>query len=220
MIIPIEQNYYDDHVNLYDKNEVEINPNVITVLVGCNGSGKTTLIHQINNHVKRLEDVKVINYNNLRDGGNNALQSLLNKSEMSALATGAMSSEGENIHQNIGRIFGSLRRIILDNEVSKIFMLFDAIDSGLDIANINEISVAFREAVIPEVVNMGMEIYIIISTNSYEFCINNDCISMDTLSHVEINSYDEFRKTVLDSDKRKNKRYEKINKIVERKRNI
>lgn len=45
MIIPIEQNYYDDHVDLYDKNEIEINPNVITVLVGCNGSGKTTLLH-------------------------------------------------------------------------------------------------------------------------------------------------------------------------------
>lgn len=138
---------------------------------------------------------------------------------MSALATGAMSSEGENIHQNIGRIFGSLRRIILDNEVSKIFMLFDAIDSGLDVANINEISVAFREAVIPEVVNMGMEIYIIISTNSYEFCIDNDCISMDTLSHIEINSYNEFREININSDKKKTERYEKINEIVKKKRN-
>lgn len=219
MIIPIIKDWYDDRVDLYNKDEVEINPNVVTILVGCNGSGKSTLLRQINNHLKESEDIKIINYNNLHQGGNNALQSLLNKGNLSALATGAMSSEGENIHQNIGRIFGTLREIILNNKVSKLFMLFDAIDSGLDIANIDEIVIAFKEAVIPEVINMGMDIYIIISTNSYEFCIDNDCISMDTLSHIEINSYDEFKQIILDSDERKNKRYEKINNIVERKRN-
>ena len=218
--LEIYKDYYDDGVDLYTSDKLVLNPNVVTTLVGCNGSGKTTLIHQIKEKLDKSfsldddSDIKVMYFNNLSDGGNYSLERAMFRGDTSGMATLWSSSEGERISNNVGNeIFSNLAYIINNNSYGKIVVLLDAVDSGLDITNIDEIVTCFKDLAIAEAKKLGIELYIVISTNSYEFCIENDCIDITSLEHIEVNSYDEYRDLIIKSDEHKMKRYDDINAI-------
>lgn len=67
----IDSHYYGDDYKLYNKTTITLNPGV-TVLVGCNGSGKTTLLHQLKHRLEK-EKIPVISFDNIKDGGRNAV---------------------------------------------------------------------------------------------------------------------------------------------------
>ena len=166
----IERDYWDKGQVLYRKANIEINPG-ITVLVGCNGSGKTTLITQLKN-VLRKEKVVYTNFDNLSDGGEMARSWAGYTGNMSFLATAVMSSEGENIVMNIGNYAIKIRKAVekaKDMENKELWIFFDAVDSGLSIDGIREIKNDFLKLVEKDCREKGIELYIIISTNAYEF---------------------------------------------------
>ena len=225
--LEIYKDYYDDGVDLYTSDKLVLNPNVVTTLVGCNGSGKTTLIHQIKEKLDKSfsldedSDIKVMYFNNLSDGGNYSLEKAMFRGDMSGMATLWSSSEGERISNNVGNeIFSNLGYFINHNTYSKIVVLLDAVDSGLDITNIDEIVTTFKNFAIVEAKKLGIELYIVVSTNSYEFCVGNDCIDITSLEHIEVNSYDEYRDLIIKSDEHKMKRYDDINATKKKLRNI
>lgn len=92
------KDYYMEGVSIYKKGSATIYPG-ITVLVGCNGSGKSTLMRIIKEKLES-QNIPIIYYNNLSDGGNNSRQEALLDGNMRFVIESSISSEGENIILN------------------------------------------------------------------------------------------------------------------------
>jgi len=152
-IIDIYKNPYDTY-NLYTKSQIILKSG-ITVLVGCNGSGKTTLLMEIDEYCNK-NNLNKIHWNNLRDGGSFANDKLGALGMMSELATNVMSSEGEQIYNNFGRLLSTVGRKITNmniKEDNRLFLLIDALDSGLSIDNIVEIKEFFHDCLLKDCSN-------------------------------------------------------------------
>lgn len=206
----IERDYWDKGQVLYRKANIEINPG-ITVLVGCNGSGKTTLITQLKN-VLRKEKVVYTNFDNLSDGGEMARSWAGYTGNMSFLATAVMSSEGENIVMNIGNYAIKIRKAVekaKDMENKELWIFFDAVDSGLSIDGIREIKNDFLKLVEEDCREKWIELYIIISTNAYEFANGEQCFDVYNCNYRTFKDYDDYAKFICKSREIKNKRYKK-----------
>ena len=212
MRVPVIKDFYGDGVNLYDKSWFDLKEG-ITVLIGCNGAGKTTLLHQIKEFCRK-KNMQCLRYNNITDGGDNARQNALLTDRLSLLATLATSSEGEQITINISNIFAKIGEGIKNTKSgSNLVIVFDAVDSGLDITKIDEINDCFHNIIIPDAIDHKINLYVIISTNSYEFCISNNCLEINSLNYVSIKSYDKFVDLICKSKLRKTKRYDEISNL-------
>ena len=73
---------------------------VLRFLVGCNGIGKTTLLNNIEEFLKK-DNIPVLHFNNLSDGGSNARSEKAFMGDFNFLAQSMSSSEGENIVLNL-----------------------------------------------------------------------------------------------------------------------
>lgn len=117
---------------IYSKKNIEIEQG-LTVLVGCNGSGKTTLLKQIKDLCKK-EDIPCYYFDNLHEGGHESINKAVFYGNVSFLAESLSLSEGENINLNISNRAREIGCFVHKNEkADKLFILMDAIDSGLSI---------------------------------------------------------------------------------------
>ena len=222
----LTRDYYEEGVYLYKKKTITLNSGV-TVLVGCNGIGKTTFLHQIRNKLKKLE-VPYIEYDNLHDGGSNAVSSAGFYEDYSFMATALCSSEGENILMNITKLASELRNFVKTGETKeknpfeKIFrdlndenienksllperwILLDATDSGLSVDNIIDIKEQLFNTILKY--NYGNEIYIIVSANEYEMANGEQCFDVYNGKYISFNDYEEYRNMILESKKWKEER--------------
>ena len=89
--------YYLDR-QIYKRGSVDIETGP-TVLIGCNGSRKTTMLHIIKEKLKS-EEIPLIFFDNLSDGGSTSLNKALFNNNLEMLANMAISSEGELININ------------------------------------------------------------------------------------------------------------------------
>lgn len=200
--------YWDNGQVLYRKANIEINPG-LTVLVGCNGSGKTTLIQQL----KRLLDKEKITYtsfNNLFDGGENARSWAGYTGDFSFLVTAVMSSEGENILMNIGNYstkIGKAVTNVLTKENKELWVFFDATDSGLSIDGIKEIKNELFPIIEEDCKRNNIELYIVVSTNAYEFANGEQCFDVYNCNYRIFENYDEYSEFICKSREIKDKRY-------------
>lgn len=213
------KDYYDLGFDLFNKRTININEGV-TVLVGCNGTGKTTLLNEINNQLNR-ENVPHIFYNNKLDGGRASMDSLLFYGRMQELAQRAFSSEGEEIVLNFGDFISRVRDFYKTGrsfrsykepnpEHKERWILFDAVDSGMSIDNMKEIKEIF-ELMIEDGKKQNLEVYIIISTNSFEFAKDSVCLDVTNLKYRTFKSYNAYSNFIMNSKINKNKRYEERN---------
>lgn len=170
----ITKDYYDSGEKIFNKASVEIKDG-LTVLCGCNGCGKTTLIRQIKNALKK-EDIPFLHFNNLLDGGSNSISASLFHGDMDFIAQAICSSEGENIHMNIGKFAQKMGVFVRKHQSEKeIFFLMDAIDSGLSIDNVIDTKKILFNHVIKDCKNKGITVYIIVSANEYELARGEQC---------------------------------------------
>jgi len=224
---------YDAGFSPTTPTEITINPG-LTVLVGCNGAGKTTLLHNIKD-VCRDSNTPCHLFDNLSDGGNNAWGFLLGggtEFEGDDYGLGGLlfsSSEGESIKVNIGRQSTKYKEFLRtgyfknkSHNFAKIFhddmpdivnsnvriLLFDATDSGMSIDAICEIKALFK-LVLEDAAKLNLETYIIISANEYELCRNENCFDVNTGKYVTFKDYEDYRKFIIGSRKKKEKRIEK-----------
>lgn len=221
--------------------EIELNSG-LTVLVGCNGAGKTTLLNNIKDELYK-EKIPVYKYDNLSEGHDtmNFLLSGYTEIEGDSLGLGALmfsSSEGETIKLNVGRHSSLYKEflktghfknrkykfsLLFDEEKKKdvesnirVF-LFDATDSGLSIDSIIEIKTMF-DNILADSKKNGLETYIIISANEYELCRNSNCFDVNEGKYITFEDYENYRKFIINSRAKKEKRIEKQLQWVEKKK--
>ena len=103
----IERDPYDEGYIMYNRANITINPGV-TVLIGCNGSGKTTLLEILKSELK-ANNVPVLYYNNLYDGGSSSVSKHMFEGDIEFGALLMTSSEGESNMHNIGTLASKLR---------------------------------------------------------------------------------------------------------------
>ena len=224
--------------------EIEIKPG-LTVLIGCNGAGKTTLIHNIHEVIRlhnKNENEPIIPihcYDNLKNGGSNALSSALFRQNYSMLASLTCDSEGEAIKENFGAFISSFQSFLDtgyfdtdSNAFARIFrneedeeeslsnkrvVLFDAIDSGLSVDSVVEIREIF-DLMMEDSSKRGLELYIVVSANEYEIARNSNCFDVNDGKYVEIKDYEAYRSFILKSREKKELRIKKqMEKLSKRK---
>lgn len=210
-----------------------INPG-LTVLVGCNGAGKTTLLNNIEEQLKR-EKVPCYSYDNLHEGGSNSVGNALLYENISLVAYLMTASEGEQIQENFGTMLENVHEFLQtgkintkenrilnvfqslldskeneDNEselINERWLLLDAIDSGLSVdAVVNVIDVL--NFILKDAKRMGVKLFIVITANEYELCRRNKCFDVNSGQYIEFKDYEDYRKFILKSREKKDKRYE------------
>lgn len=201
--IKIIQDYYEG-TKLYKKRSVEFQPG-LTVLVGCNGAGKTTLLKQIKSGLKK-ENIPFLDFDNLHDGGSNSRSRAAFYGDLTFVAQGMYSSEGENIVLNMQRFAGSIGKFLRDNtDKDEVWILLDAIDSGLSIDAVEDLKEGLFKTIFSYF--SDKEIYIICSANEYELARGEMCFDVVNCKYVPIKSYEKFRSVILKSRKIKDERY-------------
>ena len=177
--------------------------------MGCNGSGKTTLLKQIKLQCEKKE-IPYVYYNNLTSGHSNSANRHILNGDVEFVARYALSSEGENIISNIGEICGKIGRTIRykTDEKKEMFVLLDAIDSGLSVDNIIEIKRDMFQFITKDAKESnGIDIYFIAAANEYELARNERCLQINTLEYVDIPDYETYRNIIIQTRKEKNNRY-------------
>lgn len=229
MIIKTWRDPYDAGFSPTRPKEIELKTG-LTVLVGCNGAGKSTLLLNIKGFCKN-NNIPCLSYDNLTDGGSNALSSVFFDGDFAEGVYLYSSSEGECIKANLGRKTKLFQEFINKGIVNdrayrfaKIFsdkedkedviksndrvFLFDAVDSGLSVDSIVEIKDLF-DAVIDNFKNSDKNIYIVIAANEYELARNSECFDVNAGKYIRFKDYEDYRTFILRSRKRKEDRINK-----------
>lgn len=210
----IDREPYDYYDFIYTKDEFTFEPGV-TVLVGCNGIGKTTLLKQIKYQLEKQE-IPFLSYDNLNDGGSTALTRAIFYGSADLAGSLFCASEGEQIAINIANRAGQIG-VFFRNEVpdaKEVWLIFDAIDSGLSIDNIVELKEDLFSIIFE--MNQGKDIYIVVSANEYEMCRGEKCFDTQNGEYIEFKTYDQYRRFVLNSRKQKDNRRKKPRKSRKR----
>lgn len=222
------RNPYDNGFSITHLKNITIKSG-LTVLIGCNGAGKTTLIKNITEQLKK-ENTPYYVFDNLSSGDKKSISKMVANNNIEKVALMVSSSEGENINNNICDILEKARYFIETGdsniyETNKLlnffrdinqdeepitsnerWFLFDAIDSGYSIDNIVELKETFN-LMISDAKKMNKDLYIIVSANSYEMADNENCFDVMSGKYIRFENYDEYKKFIIKSRKRKEKRY-------------
>ena len=206
MKFEIVRDYYQEKEYIYNKKNIEIEEG-LTVLVGCNGSGKSTLLYQIKDLCKK-ENIPCYYFDNLTEGGSNAREKAGFYGDTMFLAESLCSSEGENINLNMTNCANKIGKFVRNNKnAKKIFILMDAVDSGLSIDYVIELKELLFKTIIKDTSERGIETYIIVSANEYEMARNEKCFLIPDMKYKTFENYDEYRNFIIESRNNKNKRY-------------
>ena len=198
----IERDWNDMGCKIFRKGTIELQPGV-TVLVGCNGIGKSTLIKQLEYQFKQ-DGTRFISFNNLRDGGSHARSRASFYGDFAFLANSMCASEGENINMNLVRFTQQLRYFVSQYRTApELWMLLDAVDSGLSVDNILDLKDMFK-AFIED--NPTSDVYIVISANEYELARGEQCFDVLRGNYKTFRTYEAYRKFIIKTREEKDKR--------------
>lgn len=208
--VNIPRDYYDKKDYVYRKGQIDIQSG-LTVLVGCNGCGKTTFLNHLRRELEEDSNVELVTFNNVSEGGHAAMDKAMFYGDTSFVMRAACSSEGERIRQNLEKIASAcgkaFRSILKSDSKKELWVLLDAVDSGLSVDNIVELKEDLLHLLIGDCESQGIEIYILASANEYEMARGEKCLDIQNGKYVKINSYEQYRQLVLKTRKYKDKRY-------------
>lgn len=212
--IPLVKDPYQDDRAFTSKKYAGFKPG-LTSLVGCNGAGKTTLINETAEYLKE-RGTPFLKFDNLgEEGGENNARELLSgglggyrphEDLEKGMLLAFSSSEGEKIRAAVAQYAGSLMKELEKSAgYGEFWFLADALDSGLSVDMIEDIKeYLFRPLM--ETVPEDTDLYIIISSNSYEMSEGTQCFSLEKMAYIPVRDYKAFKKAVLSSRKYKENR--------------
>lgn len=205
MKFKISKNYYTD-CNLYDKSTIEIKDG-LTIFVGCNGSGKSTLLRQIKDTLND-SNIPCLFYDYNISGRENAKSNSLFNNQVELFANLLMSSEGEELMQNLISFAGKIGDFVRNNvkEHDELFILLDGIDSGLSIDAMIDIKKFLFNNILKDAKTYNKKIYIIITSNQYEFVKDQECFDVASCKYIKFNTYDEYSDFIIKSRNKKENR--------------
>jgi energy-coupling factor transporter ATP-binding protein EcfA2 len=188
--------------DMYEKDAAEIKTG-LTVLAGCNGSGKTTFLTILEQELTHNK-IPCIKFDNLLHGGNNAKQAAAFRDDFAFVMQSAVSSEGENIILNMGQLAAKTGRFVKENpDIKELWILMDAVDSGLSIDNICDVKKYLFKPILNDSRLLGKEVYIVVSANTYEMAAEANCLDVQTFDYCKFSSYEEYKTFILKTKERK-----------------
>lgn len=194
---------YNPGENIYSKATFSFETG-ITILAGCNGSGKTTLIMLLKEYLDK-SNIPYYCYDSYAEGRSISFSKDALDNNLDITTNSLCVSEGEKIAITLVEEAKKIGDWCRQNEdKSELWLFFDAIDSGLSIDNIIDIKDYLFKAIIDY--NEDKDIYIICSTNSYEFANGSKCLDVYSANYITFKDYDDYKKFIIKSQKRKNKR--------------
>ena len=118
-----------------------------------------------------------------------------------------MSSEGERISNNINDFATKLGRFVNTTIGDTAFILLDAVDSGFSVDNVIDVKDNLLHLAIDDARSKGLDLYVLVSANEYEMARDEDCFDVVGCKYLRFNDYEEYRKFIIDTNKKKRKRY-------------
>lgn len=227
----IDRDAYDDGCKIFNRVTHKINSG-ITFLVGCNGYGKTTFLNSVLEDLT-TNDIPFIFHNNL-GLETNSFGKLAYRGKMDEAMLHLVSSEGENILNNLYPIFKNFTEFIEEGkntkdleserflkalgdydessvkkvETNERWILIDAVDSGLSIDAIIDFK-ALLSAMVDLAKKKGKDLFIVCTANSYELITGHNCYDAVKAKELTFDNYMDYKKFIIDTRKTKDKRYEK-----------
>lgn len=188
----------------------------VTALIGSNGSGKSTILRQIHSLFSDGNWSKIQYNDNIRNQyssyyyNNEHEQKYRKQSWLEEFDDGTQrlartfeNSEGQNMWdflyyqmQDIGKAVSTAKRL----GKKGIFLLFDAMDSGLSLDKLYELKSQVFDFIIHTERNTRLEIYIICSTNSYEFVKGYNCLDVTNQKHIIFNTFEKYEQYFIGGD--------------------
>ena len=206
---------------MYDKGGITISPG-ITVLVGCNGSGKTTLLRTLQDDL-RAKNVPVMFFDTLNTA-RDIVSGAMFKNDIELAASAMVSSEGERMCIGIGSFASDAKHFIstgrkrlsaleaafMDDEPEAVtskerWILVDSADSGLSIDVLLDVK-NFFGMMVEYGQRIGVDLYVVVSTNQYEFAADSKCIDVQAMKPVSIKTYSKYRSVIMKSRAKKDTR--------------
>lgn len=182
--------WYEEH----RKFSVTFTPGV-TTLVGKNGSGKSSMVSEINEYLKKNK-IPVYYYEQ-REMGRRSASSFILGGSVEETGNYYCSSEGERIIVSVGYNMQRIKQFLIKHkDAEMVFVLFDGLDSGLSINLIRNLQDIF-EIMLKDFPNL----FIINTTNNYEFTKNSRCIIAKNGRDIQFNKYDDFVKLIMKKDR-------------------
>ena len=209
--IRLTKDPYDDDRSFYKSSHALFRPG-LTTLIGCNGIGKTTLLRNIEEELS-ARGTPVIKFDNV---GENSGQGLFGRMMARAAVNSEYSmgdavcvwssSEGERIRESFIMFVNEVIPVIKAQKgYGEFWILFDALDSGLSVDVIEDMKrYVFRQMLAD--LELSIQLYIIISSNSYEMSEGTNCFSVARCKYLPAATYAKYKKEVLFSAQYKAKR--------------
>lgn len=182
---------------IFAKSEIVIHKG-LTVLVGCNGSGKTTMLRQMKKQLDG-EGAAVIYYDyaDIRENKDQQLQ--LGNAPLAQFASWVSDSEGEQIIVAMNVLARNIGGFVKKHAGEDIFILIDAVDSGLSIDNIDDVKEYLFSVIIRDVQSHGKHVYIIVTANSYEMAADENCVDAAACEEIKFADYAEYKNFIIKS---------------------
>ena len=167
-----------------------------TCIVGPNGTGKSTSMIQIGNYCENnsipfyaFDYTRITKMHELKGPG--------------MLVRSLTSSEGENIPIWIESVIRTIGSKVREAEAfgKPCVILFDAVDSGASIDMIRYMKNDIFDMILQLEIKKGNEVYIIVSSNTFEMARNADCVIAFNGKHKTFKTYSAFEKFILSNSK-------------------